>query len=97
MKVVVHACRATARRIYLQSVGAEHNHDDPHHGLVLVVVKCANGPDHWCLSLVFSYRYLGFVAANHSGDAVGGASKPGQDCYGWNLPIAGVAVQMNKL
>jgi hypothetical protein len=68
-----------------------------HFSLVLLVVKSPNGPDHWRLSLVFSYRYLGIVAANHFGDAFGGASKPGQDCHGWNLPIAGVAVQMNKL
>lgn len=38
---------ATARRIYLQSVGPEHNHDDPLHGLVLLVVKSLNGPDNW--------------------------------------------------
>lgn len=38
---------AVASRIYLLSVAPEHNHDDPLHSLVLLVVKIPNGPDHW--------------------------------------------------
>ena len=95
MTVVEH--RARPSRIYLHSVAPEHNHYGPLHGLVILVVKIPSGLDHWWSFLVFSYRYLGIVAANHSRDTFGGASKPSQACHGWNLPIAGVALQMNKL
>lgn len=69
------ACRAAARRIYLQSVGPEHNHDDPLQSC-LSRRQVPERPRSLVTVPGLFLSYLGIVAAKHFGDAFGGASKP---------------------
>lgn len=82
--------------IYLHAIGLERNRTDP---LVRLVKEALdmNGANRRWLFLVVSYQHLGVVARDHSGHAFGEVSKPGQASYRWNLPIAGVALQMNRV
>jgi len=72
--------------------------------LVRLAIKMQNGAKHHPVFLVVATRlsikiwalWLATLATSLQ-VAFGGVAQPGQDCERWNLPIAGVAVQINRV